>query len=138
MELTRNGVVLAIVGGGVIVGALAWWGILKGGDSSRFPIPGEGERVVVEVLNTTLVDDLARTVTRRLRRAGIDVVYYGSSDERLDSTLILIRRGDSSFVDRIRTAIGGGMVIMDTDEGLLLDASVLLGLDLAPRFDIEP
>jgi hypothetical protein len=138
LELTRNDVVLAIVGGGVIVGALALWVISRGGDSSRFPIPGEGERVVVEVLNTTLVDDLARTVTGRLRRAGIDVVYYGSSDERLDSTLILIRRGDSSFVDRIRTAIGGGRVIMDTDEGLLLDASVLLGLDVAPLSDIEP
>jgi len=94
--------------------------------------------VIVEVLNTTLVDGLARTMTSRLRRVGIDVVYYGSSDERLDSTVILIRRGDSSFVGRIRDAIGGGRVVMDSDEGLLLDASVLLGLDVAPKVDIVP
>jgi hypothetical protein len=108
------------------------------GDANQFPIPGEGEKVVVEVLNTTLVDGLARTMTHRLRRVGIDVVYYGSSQERLDSTVILIRRGDSSFVGRIRDAIGGGTVIMDPDERLLLDASVLLGLDVAPESGIEP
>lgn len=137
MEFTRTRVVLAIAVGTVLVGVVGWSFTAWKGHKNQFPIPGEGERVIVEVLNTTLVDGLARTMTSRLRRVGIDVVYYGSSDERLDSTVILIRRGDSSFVGRIRDAIGGGRVIMDPDEGLLLDASVLLGLDVAP-VDIEP
>jgi hypothetical protein len=67
------------------------------------------------------------------------VVYFGTARERaLDSTLILIRRGDSSFVGWIRDAIGGGKVVMDPDDELLLDASVLLGFDVAPEGRIDP
>ncbi len=138
MELTRTGTIVAIAVVAAIVAVLGWWVIAWDGDRNRHPIPGEGERIVVEVLNTTLVDGLARAMTRRLRRAGIDVVFYGSSDERLDSTLILVRRGDSSFVDRIRAAIGGGQVIVEPDETLLLDATILLGMDVARDSDIEP
>ena len=67
------------------------------------------------------------------------MVYFGTARESaLDSTLILIRRGDSSFAGRIRDAIGGGRVVMDPDDELLLDASVLLGFDVAPEARINP
>ncbi len=102
-------------------------------------IPGEGQRVVVEVLNATGVEGMARAMTLRLRRAGIDVVYYGSARTRdLDSTLILVRRGDSSVAALIREALGGGRVIMDTAARLLLDASVLLGHDLTSSGRVDP
>lgn len=105
----------------------------------RLPIPGEGDHVVVEVLNTTETDGLAREITRRLRRAGIDVVYFGSERERrVDSTTILIRRGDSTAALRVRAALGLGRIVSQPDPRLLLDASVLLGPDAARAIHVHP
>lgn len=96
-------------------------------------IPGEGKSPVVEVLNTTRIDGLAREVTRRLRSAGIDVVYYGSDWTReADSTTILVRSADSTAALEVRRALGFGRVVFEPDPKLLLDATVLLGAD-APR-----
>ena len=97
-------------------------------------IPGEGgDTLTVEVLNGTDVDGLAREVTRRLRRRGIDVVYFGSGDRKdLDVTRIVIRRGDSTVARSIREALGTGRVSVDLNPRLLLDASVILGRDLIP------
>ncbi len=139
MELTRwwilGGVALLLVLGGTGV----WWLNSRGAMASRYPIPGEEHHVVVEVLNGTTVGGLARSMTTRLRRAGIDVVFFGDASENThDSTSILIRRGDSSFVHLIRDAIGGGRVVMQPDERLLLDATVVLGLDVAPGGDLDP
>ncbi len=103
------------------------------------PIPGEGERVTVEVVNQTGIDGLAREVVRRLRRAGIDVVDYGSArDSTADSTTIVIRRGDSTAAARVREALGLGRIRMDPDPRLLLDASVLVGPDLARSLGFHP
>lgn len=137
MELTRSRIVAAAV---LVLGALiAWWLASRGGGGTRFPIPGEDHRVVVEVLNGTTVDGLARSMTIKLRRAGLDVVYFGNwSESAVDSTLILIRRGDSSFARVIRRALGAGKVVMDPDPRLLLDASVVLGRDVAGGADLEP
>ncbi|MFI5206854.1 MAG: LytR C-terminal domain-containing protein, partial [Gemmatimonadales bacterium] len=58
------------------------------------PIPGETDRLEVEVLNTTGAVGQARAATRRLRDAGLDVVYFGGdAGPALDSTQILVRRG---------------------------------------------
>ena len=77
----------------VVAAAALWIGRDNDGSGTEAVIPGEGNRVVVEVLNATTADGLAREVTRRLRRAGIDVVGYGSArDSSLDSTTIVVRR----------------------------------------------
>jgi hypothetical protein len=103
------------------------------------PIPGERDSASVEVLNATAVDGLAREVTRRLRRAGIDVVTLGSArDSTLDSTTIVIRRGDSTVALRVRRALGLGRIVTEQNPRLLLDASVLIGRDLARAFDFHP
>lgn len=105
----------------------------------RLPVPGDGERIVVEVLNTTDTDGLAREITRYLRRAGIDVVSFGSNRDRpVDSTTILIRRGDSTAALRIRAALGLGRIRAEPDARLLLDASVLLGPDASRVIDLHP
>ena len=76
---------------------------------------------------------------RRLRRAGIDVVNYGSArDSTADSTTILIRRGDSTAAARVRQALGLGRIRVDLDPRLLLDASVLVGPDLARSLGLHP
>ena len=97
------------------------------------------ERVTVEVVNQTGADGLAREVVRRLRRAGIDVVNYGSArDSTADSTTILIRRGDSTAAAPVRQALGLGRIRVDLDPRLLLDASVLVGPDLARSLGFHP
>lgn len=121
--------------------AMVAWAALRdrGQPVMTLPIPGEGDQPVVEVLNTTTADGLAREVTRRLRRAGIDVVYFGSDRGRgVDTTTILVRRGDSTQAARVREVLGMGRIVMAPDPRLLLDASVLLGPDLARALNLNP
>jgi hypothetical protein len=97
-----------------------------GGDGGghAFPIPGErGTRVVVEVLNASGRAGLARSGTRVLRRAGIDVVHFGNAP---------------AGTERVRDALGVGTVVEAADPDLLLDVSVLLGADFAPPQDLHP
>ncbi len=109
-------------------------------ESSRdLPIPGEVHSLQVEVLNGTTVNGLARTITRKLRRAGIDVVYFGSSqNSERDSTLVLVRRGDSTAADVVRQVLGTGQIRVELDSLLLLDVTVLLGRDLASARGSDP
>lgn len=103
---------------------------LAGGSGGRLVIPGEGERVTVEVLNGTRVDGLARRTTRALRRQGLDVVFYGTAaDSVRDSTVVYGRRGDLRRAERVRAALGVGQVVQQPDPQLLLDVTVVLGLD---------
>jgi hypothetical protein len=98
----------------------------------RRAIPGERETLQVEVLNASRAVGLARAVTRRLRDAGLDVVYYGSDAETaLDSTEILVRRGDAAAGARVREALGAGRVLAAPDASRLVDVTVRLGADLA-------
>ena len=116
-----------------------WWSRPNEVPSSVLRVPGETITVAVEVLNGTLVDGLARTVTGQLRRAGVDVVYFGSAGENdLDSTVILVRRGDSTVATPIHVLLGAGRIIVEPDSLLLLDITVLLGRDLAAARGISP
>lgn len=97
--------------------------------SSR-PVPGENERVQVEVLNASDGVGLARIAMRRLRDAGIDVVYIGSdTTQALDSTVILVRRGSDEAAARVRRALGAGAVRAASDPARLVDVTVRLGRD---------
>ena len=105
-------------------------------------IPGDGESpIVVEVLNAGWRTGSARTAARVLRQRGIDVVYFGdapTAPEPLDSTRILVRRGNVTVGDRVRQALGVGKVVVERDTTLLLDASVLLGRDFSARQGFHP
>jgi hypothetical protein len=117
-----------------------------GGDAApAHPIPGDrGPAITVEVLNASGRPGDARTGTRLLRRAGIDVVYFGNApgeDAGLDSTKIIVHRGTARVGERVRAALGNGRVELQLDSTRLLDASVLLGADFAPapgRLDFHP
>ena len=106
-----------------------------GGDSTQTrPIPGDrGPAITVEVLNANGRAGDARIGTRLLRRAGMDVVYFGNAGENgLDSTRIVVRRGAEQVGERVRAALGQGRVEVQLDSAKLLDVSVLLGLDFHP------
>ncbi|HXV87208.1 MAG TPA: LytR C-terminal domain-containing protein [Gemmatimonadales bacterium] len=125
----------------MILLAVSLWLVSGGRDQApdALPVPGERDTIAVEVLNTTDIDGLAREVTRRLRRAGLDVVSTGSDRAApVESTLILVRRGDLTAGERIRTALGLGQVRMAADGRLLLDVSVLLGPDAVAALRVHP
>ena len=110
--------------------------------ATAFPVPGQdGPRVTVEVLNASGKPGLARLGVRVLRQAGIDVVAFGNAPATLgtlDSTRIVMRRPAAGAGDRIRRALGVGRVVVQADSTRLLDASVLLGADFAPRLKFHP
>lgn len=89
-----------------------------------------GDRVVVEVLNASGQVGLARAATRRLRDAGLDVVYFGNdaADDR-DSTEVLVRRGDARNGLLVAEALGAGAVRTAPDPARLVDVTVRLGRD---------
>lgn len=125
-----------VAGGLALAGiaVLAWWLAIRGdtpGDIA-YPVPGERFPSTVEVLNGTSVDGLAREVTQRLRRRGVDVVYFGSAaGEPVDRTLVIVRRGDSATGVAVRSVLGLGRVVLEPDPRLLLDVTILLGADAA-------
>ena len=130
----------AAVAAVVVVLALGLWQVFHlccmpparaAGGAAR-KVPGEGDRVIVEVLNATDVTGLARGATRQLRDAGLDVVYFGSDTSRaLDSTEVLVRRGDAAAGERVRQALGTGRVRTAPDPARLVDITVRLGADFA-------
>ncbi len=94
------------------------------GAAPAHAVPGDRRpTIVVEVLNASGKPGNARVGTRVLRRAGIDVVYFGNAP---------VRRGSADVGNRVRRALGTGRVQVQPDSTRLLDASVLLGADFAP------
>lgn len=118
----------------VVLAVLLWvFGCNSDGSRTR-PTPGDRDpAVTVEVLNANGRAGDARVGTRLLRRAGIDVVYFGNAGEStLDSTRIIVRRGTAKVGEKVRAALGQGRIEIQLDSGKLLDVSVLLGADFAP------
>jgi len=98
-----------------------------------YPIPSPERRVTVEVLNGTKRAGVARAATRMLRRRGLDVVYYGNAEAPVDSTRVIVRRGDPGAAGHVRQAIGAGRVVVERDTLRRVDVSVILGPDFRPR-----
>lgn len=95
------------------------------------PLP---KRVTVEVLNSGKVAGAGRAGTLLLRRAGLDVVYFGNADAKLadrDRNQVLIRGDDTSGVGRVVEALGDAEVIEAPDRTRLVDLTVLLGKKFA-------
>ena len=89
-------------------------------------------KVTVEVLNATRSAGMARVATAQLRRARLDVVYFGNADNALgrhDRTEVLVRRGDTIGVGRVLETLGPAAVIDAPDSTRLVDLTVLLGTD---------
>jgi hypothetical protein len=98
-----------------------------------YPIPSPGQRVTVEVLNGTRRAGVARAATRMLRRQGLDVVFYGNAEAAVESTRVIVRRGDPGHGRSVRQALGSGLVVVEPDTLRRVDVSVILGPDFRPR-----
>ncbi len=75
---------------------------------------------------------MARAATRMLRRHGLDVVYYGNAEEAVDSTRVIVRRGDPGRGRDVRQVLGAGRVVVEPDTLRRVDVSVILGPDFRP------
>ena len=107
-------------------------------EGHAFDIPSAEHRIIVEVLNGSGRPGLARLGTRRLRRMGLDVVYFGNADSVVDSTRIVVRRGDAGVATQVRQALGIGRVGSKRDSLRRVDVSVILGPDYRPDEDGRP
>lgn len=106
-------------------------------EGHAFPVPDGRDRIVIEVLNGTQVNGLARTGTRLLREAGIDVVYFGSA-ATTESTIVVLRRGDRSRAEAVRKALGVGTIREARDSTRHVDVSVILGPDFRSLDSLHP
>jgi hypothetical protein len=68
-----------------------------------------------------------------LRRRGLDVVFYGNAEAAVESTRVIVRRGDQGTGQYVRHAIGAGRVVVEPDSLRRVDVSVILGLDFRPK-----
>ena len=100
-----------------------------------YPIPSPDRRITVEVLNGTQRAGVARAATRMLRRRGLDVVFYGNAEAAVESTRVMVRRGDPGAGRDVRQAIGAGRVVVEPDTLRRVDVSVILGLDFTPKVE---
>lgn len=129
LSLPRRAVIATVATVVVLVGILFWF------RADRTEAARAAERgLVVEVLNGTGRNGrsgLARQVTRLLRQRGVDVIYYGSSDldRQLDSTVVLVRRGDLARGHEVARLLGGARVESRPDSLRRVDCTVLLGMD---------
>ncbi len=105
-----------------------------------FPLPSPNDRVLVEVLNASGRQGLARQATRLLRRRGLDVIYFGNAEgvSGLESTRVLSRRGDPGRARRVAQALGTGRVAEQPDSLRRVDVTVLLGKDFEGAADLRP
>jgi len=103
-----------------------------------FPIPAVQGRVMVEVLNGTRRQGVARTATRILRGRGVDVVFLGNADSAETSTLVIVRRGDPERARYVAAVLGAGKIVVEPDTFRRVDVSVILGDDFKPRSGVHP
>lgn len=118
---------VALIAAVIAIGSAMW----HRGPPKRAAAPDasapSASRVRVQVLNATSVRGLARRATMHLRDRGFDVLEVGSSQERLDSTVVLDRSGHPEWAKRVADALGGARVESRPDSSRYLDVTVLLG-----------
>lgn len=104
-----------------------------------YPVPGESDRLEVEVLNGSGRSGAARTATRVLRQGGLDVVFFGNADESArETTRLLVRRGDSTAARKAARLLGVGATEWAPDSTRRVDLTVILGTDFRPPDALHP
>ncbi|CAN5875254.1 hypothetical protein BH24GEM1_BH24GEM1_25450 [soil metagenome] len=87
----------------------------------------------MEVLNGTRRAGAARAATRMLRRQGLDVIFFGNAEAAVDSTRVVVRRGDPARGRDVRIALGTGQILVEPDTLRRVDVTVILGPDFQVR-----
>jgi hypothetical protein len=103
-----------------------------------YPVPEGEDRIVVEVLNATGRQGIARVGTRTLRRNGFDVVFFGTADTTSDSTHLILRRGSRDRAEEVRKVLGVGKIEVANDTTRRVDVTVILGMDWKGPEELHP
>lgn len=140
-QLGRRWVWLALSAGLILIAAAT--GFLIHGEREQpvahaFAIPPLQGRLMVEVLNGTQRQGVARTATRLLRARGVDVVFLGNADSAERLTQVIVRRGDPNRARTVVGVLGAGKIVVETDTFRRVDVSVILGEDFRPKLGIHP
>ena len=124
----------------IACGAIARWYIrsgprLRSSHTAVEHVVPNGAHIKIEVLNATDTKGLARRAMLALRSAGFDVVYFGNSTERADTTRILDRSGHSDWAALAARAMGRAHVEQVPDSSRFLDLTVLVGRNWTPPLE---
>lgn len=136
MRIKGRWIVLALALG--FGGYLAWRSLRSDAPSSGITdapiarIVPDSVRIKVEVLNATTIRGLARRGTFVMRDLGFDVVNSGNSNEKLDSTTVIVRNGRMDWGELAAQGLGGARVIARPDTSRYLDLTILLGSTWRP------
>jgi LytR cell envelope-related transcriptional attenuator len=95
----------------------------------------DGTHIRVEVLNATDTKGLARRAMLVLRDAGFDVVFFGNTTERADTTRILDRSGHTDWAALALKAMGRANAVEMPDSSRFLDLTVLVGRNWTPPLE---
>ena len=87
----------------------------------------EGTRVKVELFNATDTRGLARTAAAVLRDAGFDVVFFGNTQERHDTTVVRDRSNHPDWATLAAGVLHPARTEVRADSGRLVDLTVLIG-----------
>jgi hypothetical protein len=93
------------------------------------PAPPAAVKGKVEVLNATGKAGLARAATEQLRRAGFDVVFFGTARAADNKSSVIDRVGHLDIANAAAGALRITSVKSQMDTTLLLDATVIIGND---------
>ncbi len=91
-----------------------------------------GTHIKVEVLNATETKGLARRAMLAMRDAGFDVVFFGNSTERADTTRVIDRSGHAEWATLAARALGRVHVEEVPDSSRFLDLTILVGRNWTP------
>ena len=91
-----------------------------------------GQRIRVQVLNTTKTRGLARRATRLLRDRGFDVVDIGTVSPTIDTTIVLDLSGHPAWADAAAKVMAPARTRARTDSSRYLDVTVLIGSSWRP------
>ncbi len=112
-----------------------WMTSRGSGAHADSPVPRvvpPGTRIKVEVLNASDARGAARAATFVLRDAGFDVVYFGNTSERHDSTVVRDRSGHAEWSQLAASVMAPAMVEVRPDSTRLVDLTVLIGARWRP------
>ena len=135
---SRAAAVLGVLLAFVVVALLLRSGGGQAGTDHLYPVPGGDDKPIVEVLNASGRQGLARVGTRAIRRGGLDVVFFGNADTTTDSTRLIVRRGSRESAEEVKKILGAGKIEVAPDSTRRVDVTVLLGADWKAPAEMHP
>ncbi len=105
---------------------------MRGASGAVEHVVPSGTHIKVEVLNATDTKGLARRAMLAMRDAGFDVVFFGNSTERADTTRVIDRSGHAEWATLAARALGRAHVEEVPDSSRFLDLTILVGRNWTP------